>query len=215
MHSEQHSIVTRAKAKAAGAKRYYNGKPCPAGHVTERMASNGRCVTCLYIARDGWRSANPEKVRVARAAYYAANRETELSQVAVYQVVHAKRIRAKSAEYKLANLEKVRAWQIAWRAANPDKVRAYIAHRRALKLGAGGTYNPADVLALFKRQRGKCAHPWCGKSLASGYHIDHVIPLSRGGSNDRKNLALLCQPCNNQKWAHHPVDFAQSRGFLL
>jgi len=29
--------------------------------------------------------------------------------------------------------------------------------------------------------------------------IDHVIPLSRGGSNDDDNIQLLCLPCNLKK----------------
>jgi 5-methylcytosine-specific restriction endonuclease McrA len=28
---------------------------------------------------------------------------------------------------------------------------------------------------------------------------DHVIPLSRGGTNARKNIAISCFPCNQEK----------------
>lgn len=41
-------IVTRAQAKAAGLKRYFTGKPCKHGHITERYIA-GRCVECLRI----------------------------------------------------------------------------------------------------------------------------------------------------------------------
>lgn len=30
-------------------------------------------------------------------------------------------------------------------------------------------------------------------------HIDHVIPLSRGGNNEESNLQLLCAACNLKK----------------
>ena len=33
------------------------------------------------------------------------------------------------------------------------------------------------------------------------YHVDHIKPKSRGGSEKAENLALLCGPCNLQKGA--------------
>jgi hypothetical protein len=29
--------------------------------------------------------------------------------------------------------------------------------------------------------------------------VDHVVPISAGGSNDHENLQLLCAPCNSSK----------------
>ncbi len=29
--------------------------------------------------------------------------------------------------------------------------------------------------------------------------IDHIVPRSRGGSSKRKNLRILCVPCNTRK----------------
>lgn len=40
----------------------------------------------------------------------------------------------------------------------------------------------------------------CGVSfLAAQPTVDHRLPTSRGGSNDRDNLWLLCAACNNDK----------------
>lgn len=55
--------------------------------------------------------------------------------------------------------------------------------------------------ALRARERGKCAN--CGLDLISELsakaHIDHIIPLSKGGNNDLVNLQMLCQQCNLSK----------------
>lgn len=37
---------------------------------------------------------------------------------------------------------------------------------------------------------GKEAVKWC---------VDHIVPLSRGGTNDESNLVACCSPCNSSK----------------
>ena len=68
------------------------------------------------------------------------------------------------------------------------------------------------IKSLFVLQRGMCAY--C-KAKISTYHVDHIIPLASGGSNDKHNIQLLCPPCNQGKRAKHPIDFAQQMGLLL
>lgn len=63
--------------------------------------------------------------------------------------------------------------------------------------GAIGTHNASDIRRLFAKQRGKCAY--CECDISNQYHVDHVIPLSRGGTNYPDNLALACPHCNLSK----------------
>lgn len=69
------TTITRATARAAGLTRYFTGKPCPHGHVSERLATNGTCVTCSSlkttirresreIARRGKADPNPDREAV-------------------------------------------------------------------------------------------------------------------------------------------------------
>lgn len=53
---------------------------------------------------------------------------------------------------------------------------------------------------LMARERNSCAN--CGVNfteLQGKPHIDHIVPLSKGGCNDIVNLQLLCSACNQEK----------------
>jgi len=58
--------------------------------------------------------------------------------------------------------------------------------------------------AVHARDRGKCANCGAGitMELEADGHIDHIVPLAAGGSNDLVNLQLLCKECNLKKGAH-------------
>ena len=38
-------------------------------------------------------------------------------------------------------------------------------------------------------------------------HIDHKIPVSKGGSNEKENLCLTCVFCNNSKYTKSEAEF--------
>ena len=64
----------------------------------------------------------------------------------------------------------------------------------------------ADVAAQRTRQKGRCY--WCGEKTGRHYHVDHVVPLIKGGSNGPENLVIACAACNLSKKDRHPMDFA-------
>jgi rubredoxin len=60
---------------------------------------------------------------------------------------------------------------------------------------------PKTVATRLKRQKGKCTH--CGLYFTeeSVMEVDHIIPKSKGGKNEYKNLQLLHRHCHDEKTA--------------
>jgi 5-methylcytosine-specific restriction endonuclease McrA len=101
----------------------------------------------------------------------------------------------------------------AWQRAHLELWRTHKQNRNAKKRGNGGTLSRGLSEKLFKLQGGKCA--CCALPLGKNFHLDHIMPIALGGPNIDSNIQLLRPRCNIQKKAKHPVDFMQSRGFLL
>lgn len=83
--------------------------------------------------------------------------------------------------------------------------------RRALELQAEGGYTQYDISQMYEQQQGMCCY--CEVSLENTYHIEHIIPLSRGGSNWPDNIALSCASCNSRKGARTLMEFLPVLGY--
>lgn len=88
----------------------------------------------------------------------------------------------------------------------PEYQRYHANLRRVRKKQAVGSHNLEDVNALFEKQEGKCYY--CGTEIPP-YHIEHKIPLSRGGSDYRENICLACSPCNLKKRMKTDTEFLE------
>lgn len=164
----------------------------------KKSGLQSHCKACNAEYCRQWKEANPERYRASIKAYCVNKRDLLLE---------------KSRQYRVTFNEKYKASKKAWKLANPQKVAESHRNRRARKRNAEGFHTAADIREILNSQRRKCAV--CRISITKNYHVDHVIPLALGGSNNRDNLQLLCPSCNLSKNAQHPVKFMQSRGMLL
>lgn len=48
---------------------------------------------------------------------------------------------------------------------------------------------------------------WCHCECSSNFHVDHIVPLSRGGHHKLNNLAISCPTCNMRKGAKLPCEW--------
>jgi 5-methylcytosine-specific restriction endonuclease McrA len=223
-------VVTRAEALAAGLTRYFTGKPCKHGHLSERTSCNGGCIACntisiaaLYYAETteqratrnartkAWKDAHREQIRAAGRAYSMANRE----QANAWKTANRDQLNAAEREARLRDPEPFKARTAKYLATDKGKYgqRARTQNYQALRRGAEGSHSREEIWELYASQKGKCVY--CRASLKDGYHADHIQPVSKGGSNWITNIQLTCGPCNIRKHATDPIEFAQRLGRLL
>lgn len=226
------NIVTREEAIASGLKRYCTGIPCKNGHVAQRWTSSKKCFECERLDRaahpevrkarnDKWYAKNPEKakelIRKRMAAWRARNPDKVKQQHIERYLKDPDKERARSVRRRRENPEAVAASYKKWLEKDPERaalIYRCIKHaRRSRILTAGGKFTRADVMDLMKRQHGKCAY--CHKSLKKEFQIDHIIPVSKGGTNWPNNIQLVCPQCNAKKNAKLPEIFAREHGLLL
>lgn len=132
----------------------------------------------LAVAR-----ANPEQNRARAKAWYAANIEKARARNRLYQDAHAEQSRARYRSWRRKNLA---------RASELSRIR------RVRQANAEGSHTEVEWQGLKAYYNYTCL--CCRKSEPEiALTRDHVIPITKGGSDDIANIQPLCKTCNCSK----------------
>lgn len=95
--------------------------------------------------------------------------------------------------------------------ADPEPKSIAITHERQRlqsmrkRSSADDDVHSSDIIKMVESQNYRCW--WCGERLGDDWHIDHRVPLSRGGTSDLGNLCASCPSCNLKKHDKMPWEF--------
>lgn len=146
-------------------------------------------------ARDKARYQRDRKKRIALQKAYA-NRPEQKARLKTYM-----------ARYRAENVDKIKSLNRAWYLRIRDRHKAQGQAYRARKRGARvGLVTPNHINARIAFYGSRCAY--CGGPYE---HLDHVIPLARGGKHCPANLRPACAPCNLSKKDKLLKDWLASR----
>jgi 5-methylcytosine-specific restriction endonuclease McrA len=158
-----------------------------------------------------YRLENYEKLKVRQASYNQTERGKAVRQK--WKEKNKEFLNQRERERRASNPELRRNSYKKWaKKEDSDAVIAANAHRRRARLlTATGRHTPDDLREILAAQAHRC--PYCNADLKQvKRHVDHIMPLSRGGSNDKTNIQILCQTCNLSKGDKDPIEYERSIG---
>lgn len=135
-----------------------------------------------------------EAEKAYRREYYQRNKKRMNQQTREWRERNAERHSTLVREWYQRNREQHLASSRQWAADHLPEKAAARRRRRAIEAGAAGSCTLAQIEARIAYYGYRCAY--CGGPYEE---LDHVIPLSRGGSNWASNLRPACRSCNRRK----------------
>lgn len=199
-------------------------KECRTIHYKERCLPEGmrKCTTCHLIL-----PATPENFYAEKTCKFGLAsrcRECRTTYAKERYTKNSKRNRENAKKYRLENPEKIRKYNEMYRLENPEKIREYSkmyylenraaisakdTRRKLRKLNA--TIVNFNINKWLKTQRPFRCY-LCGKKIKDDkYHIEHRIPLSRGGVHATFNLGIACPRCNAEKYTKTPWEYLKDK----
>ena len=151
-----------------------------------------------------WQKAHPDCNREYSRRYVAKNPEKEYTRIRLSALIHQDSRRKQARKRYHENPEHHREINRKSKKRNPETVLKQYAKRRS----HGPLYIPkGTVRELETLQLGTCI--FCPADILNKRHIDHILPLARGGLHVRENLQILCPRCNCSKGAKTNEEFAE------
>jgi 5-methylcytosine-specific restriction endonuclease McrA len=173
------------------------------------MSQPAKCSVEKLEYQRRYREENKEKVRACKRKYRQENKEKIKEKDALYYKENREQIRKRTANYVATHRAEARARSAKWYAENPERGKANArvsGHRRRAKIAkVGGKFTKEDIRNLYVTQGACCFY--CSTSIEEGYHIEHMTPISRGGTNGLDNVCLACAPCNRSKHTKTAEEF--------
>ena len=163
------------------------------------------CKDCHKARGKAWKKANEEKRRAKNKEWIAKNPEKVKGYRAKWHNSNPEKSKEYWANRSLESLKRKKETNKAWAISNNDKINGHRRKRRALKIGNGHTpYTVQEVLDKYGTDCHLCQTPinlsvsrQVGKpNWEKSLHIDHFVPISKGGPDTLENVRPSHGICN-------------------
>jgi 5-methylcytosine-specific restriction endonuclease McrA len=174
--------------------------------VRARVRENRRMRLEQYAQYERSRANLPHRVK-ARKKYQQEHKEQISEYKQRWAASNGERVAGSKRAYYERNREEVIFRSKKWSDGNAEKVKVAKANnrrrRRAAKNASGGHFTIEEFDALCLVYGYACLS--CG-ATDRVLEADHVVPLTKGGSDEISNIQPLCGECNRRKFTA-AIDF--------
>lgn len=187
---------------------------------TGRSGLKAECKRCILRRNREWIAKNKEKHTEYHRQYYESHAEEQREYHRKYRAEnpdkvreinrkqynkHPEKMREYSRNYQAVHKEQKRKYLNNYRKENPGKVHHWRLKREHSSFEDFTKEDVKRQLLAQTDEKGRL-HCWlCGRVIEGQYHIDHWIPLSRGGTNKSDNIRIMHPRCNLKKHAKTPL----------
>lgn len=165
------------------------------------------CKSCSRATNREWKAHNPEATKQHKHTYYVDHKEECNLRSNEWARNNPEARNANSKRYYYAHPDANAVCVKRWRKNNPDRTVAYKQNRRAREMNAEGTFTNEEWIALCKAHDNQCVS--CGQK--GKLTVDHILSLTKGGTNHIWNIQPLCGKCNSSKGTR-TINFIEYQG---
>ena len=160
-----------------------------------------------------YRNQNKIKISENQKEYYKKNKHDILSKQKEYGLINKEKISIKTKNYYKNNKDKVLESNKKYIKSEKGKLsRINTEHKRRTKF-KNGDVTTEQLKQLYTNSK-VCY--WCDNKLVKNdIHLDHYVPIAKGGLHTISNLVLSCSKCNLTKGSNDPLAFAIQIGKLF
>lgn len=175
-------IISKSEAVLLGLKKYFTGKPCKQGHISEKYTNKSTCVECLRLSSALRIDKKRESDKKRYHSLTDAQREKERTRLRIHAAKKYKENPRKAIDCVLRSSRKHRDKKLKalakWKEKNPnwnkeyrqlphakEKARFFASRRRAIKIQAMPLWANQDLIELIYA------------TCPDGMHVDHIVPL--------------------------------------
>jgi 5-methylcytosine-specific restriction endonuclease McrA len=195
--------------------------------ATNRDGRWGKCKVCVraraqkyrrehleqYAQLENARANLPHRIE-ARRKYQEEHKEQIAQYKKIWTANNKESVGASKRSYYEREREDILARSKKWAENNPEKVRQAktnnLRKRRAARHASRGNFTVQEFEELCESYGNRCLA--CGNTEAV-LEADHVVPLTRGGSDNISNIQPLCGSFNRTKFVNI-IDFRLNTNIL-
>lgn len=138
--------------------------------------------------------------KVKDKEHYLRHREKYIAKAKVWAENNPDKVKDYKIKYAVVNSEECVRRADEWNKAHPEAAKANNINRRA-RLTNAGSITGINIANKLSELNYTCY--LCSKSLYVEdkliYHLEHITPLSKGGTNAPDNISCACPSCNLRK----------------